>query len=93
MNTVYVRRFATSLSLLVGLAASIPVHARPADPFWHPIVSVQVPAEKPCGPKLERAWYGPRERFVLVGDQGACPKSAPAPKRWAGPRGTVPVYK
>ena len=93
MNTLYVRRFAISLLLLGGLAASIPAHARPADPFWRPIISTQVSTEKPCGPKLERAWYGPRERFVLVGDQGACPKSAPAPKRWAGPRGTIPIYK
>ena len=93
MNIVYTRRLTTALSLVAGLAASIPAHARPADPLWHPIRSVQVSAEKPCGPKLERAWFGPRERFVLVGDQGPCPKGAPAPKRWAGPRGTIPVYQ
>ncbi|MGQ0586537.1 MAG: hypothetical protein ACT4PK_04975 [Gammaproteobacteria bacterium] len=94
MKTVpFVRRLATTLLFIAGLGASASVQARPADPFWNPHASVKSASQKPCGPKLQRAWFGPRERFVVVGDQGPCPKEAPAPKRWAGPRGTIPVYQ
>jgi hypothetical protein len=91
MNTTSIRRFATSLLLLAGLVPAVPAYARPADPQWRPGASLKESKVEACGPRLERAWSGPRERYVLVGDRGPCPKSAPAPKGWAGPRGTIPV--
>jgi len=89
----FVRALAATVLLVAGIGASASAYARPADPFWNPHASVTAASQKPCGPELQRAWFGPRERFVLVGDRGPCPKSAPAPKFWAGPRGTVPVYR
>lgn len=90
----FVRRFATTLLFIAGLGASMSAHARPTDPFWNPHAAVKDASRKPCGPELQRAGFGPRERLVLVvDDRGACPKSAPAPESWAGPRGTIPVHQ
>lgn len=89
----FVRSLAATVLFVAGIGASASAYARPTDPFWNPHASVKAASQKACGPELQRVWSGPRERFVLVGDRGACPKSAPAPKSWAGPRGTVPVYR
>lgn len=47
-----------------------------------------------CGPVLELSQSGPRAHYVIVKDLGPCPGSGGIrPKRWAGPRGTIPIYQ
>jgi hypothetical protein len=80
-------------ALLVTSALSLPAQARPSDPFWHPLVSVPPSTEKPCGPIVRPAWYGPRGGGVIVGHHAPCPQPAHVVDRWVGPRGTIPVYR
>lgn len=93
MSTFRLSRALIGTVLLVFSILSLPAQARPSDPFWHPLVSVPLSTEKPCGPIVKSTSYGPRGSSVIIGHHGPCPKPALVVDRWIGPRGSVPVYR
>lgn len=93
MSSIRLSRVLVGTPLVVSSALFAQAQARPSDPQWHPVVSVKQSAEKPCGPIVKPAWYGPRGGAVIVGDHGPCAKFGQEVQRWVGPRGTVPIYR
>lgn len=94
MSTIRLSHALIGTFLLAASALSMQVQARPSNPFWRPGVSVvPLTTEKPCGPIVKPAWYGPRGGGVVTGDHGPCPKPPQVVDRWVGPRGTVPFYR
>ena len=84
-----------ALAVLAGLAFAPSAGAAPE--FYGPRNTIPrapyfQPKTQTCGPVLEQSWTGPRSRYVVVKDMGPCPKEK-QPIRWAGPRGTIPIYE
>ena len=84
-----------ALALLMGLAVVQGAVAAPE--FYGPRSTIPaVPPVTPkaqCGKVLEQSWTaGPRPRYVVVKDLGPCAQGK-QPIRWAGPRGTIPIYE
>lgn len=93
MSTLRLSRALIGTALLASSVLSLPAQTRPSDPFWHPLVSVPTSTEKPCGPTIKSASYGPRGSSVIIGHHGPCPKPSHIVDHWVGPRGTIPVYR
>lgn len=93
MSTFRLSRALAGTLLLVSSVLSFQAQARPSDPLWRPLASVPASAEKPCGPIVKPAWFGPRGGGVVAGDHGPCPKPVHVVDHWVGPRGTVPIYR
>ncbi|MGH8221886.1 MAG: hypothetical protein ACREQZ_02825 [Woeseiaceae bacterium] len=79
--------------LAMGSLLAGPAQARPQDVDWRhgpPAASETTP----CGPVLQRKWWGPRDGYLIAGDRGPCPTDkVKKPVTWAGPRNTIPVYE
>ena len=85
-----------ALAIVAGFAFAQSAAATPE--FYGPRNTIpRVPYVQPktpsCGLVLEESrTAGPRPRYVVVKDLGPCPKEK-QPIRWAGPRGTIPIYE